>query len=69
LYEAFVELKPTEEDKRMPECFICSTPVTEDFRCYGCDEYVCGSCDNGDETPMGPHDSGVHRETEASARI
>ena len=47
-----------------PRCFICDVGLTEDFRCLGCDEYVCMTCDPGDETPVGPHDSDVHKRSE-----
>jgi len=33
----------------MPKCYFCKKEVSDDYYCYGCDEYVCDDCDKEPE--------------------
>lgn len=40
-------------------CFFCRTPMKEEDKCHGCDEYVCEKCST--DNPWGKHTPEDHR--------
>ena len=45
------------EDSR---CYLCNQPVDSDMYCHGCNQLICYECDDGEDSPMGPHEPGAH---------